>query len=124
MKRAKIKKLLCIVLGFICLALGAVGIVLPLLPTTPLVLLAAFCFASGNKRLEAWLIRSRLFGPFIEGYRTGQGISKRRKVVTIVYLWVGLITSMIVIRTTTIYIILSLVGTAVTAHLLIMKTKK
>lgn len=123
MKSSKVKKMFYVALGFICLALGAAGVVLPLLPTTPLILLAAFCFASGNKKLEAWLLRSRLFGPFIENYRTGQGISKRRKAVTIAYLWVGLVASMLIIRTTAIYLILGMVGIGVTIHLLMLKTK-
>ena len=120
----KMKKLLYISLGFICLMLGAVGVVMPLLPTTPLVLLAAICFSRGSKRLDNWLSRSRLFGPFIVNYRTGLGISKCRKIASIVFLWVGLITSMAVLRTTTIYIILCIVGVGVTIHLLMIKTKK
>ena len=120
----RMKKILLIVLGFISLVLGMVGLVLPLLPTTPLVLLAAICFSAANQRLYEWLRQNRLFGPYIEAYRAKQGISKTRKIVTIAYLWVGLITSMIVIRTTTIYIVLTIVGVGVTVHLLMMKTKK
>ncbi|MCL2718632.1 MAG: YbaN family protein [Lachnospiraceae bacterium] len=97
---------------------------MPLLPTTPLVLLAAICFSAANEKLNNWLSRSRLFGPYIENYRTGQGISKCRKIVSVVYLWIGLVTSMIVIQTTAIYIILSIVGIGVTIHILMIKTKK
>jgi len=118
------KKILLIISGFICLILGGVGIILPLLPTTPLVLLAAICFSAANEKLNNWLSRSRLFGPYIENYRTGQGISKCRKIVSVVYLWIGLVTSMIVIQTTAIYIILSIVGIGVTIHILMIKTKK
>jgi len=120
----KFKAWLLIASGFVCLTLGMVGVVLPLLPTTPLVLLAAVCFSAANKRLYEWLRRNRLFGPFIENYRTGQGISKFHKIASIVYLWVGLISSMIVIRTTAIYIILSIVGVCVTIHLLMIRTKR
>jgi len=117
------KKLLYISLGFIFLTLGTIGLVLPLLPTTPLVLLAAICFSYSNKRLEEWLCRNRIFGSFIENYRTGSGISKLHKYTSIAFLWLGLITSMIVIRTPMIYIVLSLVGVGVTIHLLMIKTK-
>jgi len=123
MKQMKMRNLLFIALGFIFLTLGMVGVVLPLLPTTPLVLLSAICFSYGSKRLEGWLCRSRIFGPFIDNYRTKRGISKLRKVVTIIYLWFGLITSMVIIRTVMIYVILGVVGVGVTIHLLMIKTR-
>jgi len=118
------KKLLLIIAGFTCLFLGAVGVVMPLLPTTPLVLLAAICFSSVNERFYEILRRNRIFGPFIENYRTKQGISKRHKIGSIIFLWTGLLTSMIVIRTPTIYLILTTVGICVTIHLLLLKCKK
>jgi len=124
MNSIKAKKLLFIALGFIFLILGGIGVFLPLLPTTPLVILSSICFSYGSKRLEGWLCRNRIFGPYIENYRTGQGISKLHKIGSIAFLWVGLITSMIVIRTTMIYIILCIVGIGVTTHLLMIKTKK
>jgi len=119
-----IKKLLLIVLGFSSLALGVVGIVLPILPTTPFVLLSAACFSASSERFDTWLRCSRLFGPFIENYRTKQGISKLRKVATLAFLWTGLSISMIVVRTPMIFIILSIVGIGVTIHILMIKTKK
>ena len=118
------KKILLVVAGFMCLILGGAGVVLPLLPTTPLVLLAAICFSSSNKKIEAWLIRSRLFGPFIENYRTGRGISKQRKIFTIAFLWTGLICSMYFIGTIMVCILLCCIGVGVTVHLLMLKTAK
>jgi len=120
----RIKKLLYIALGFIFLALGVVGIALPVLPTTPFVLLAAGCFSVGSKRVDDWLRRSRLFGPYIENYRKKQGISMRRKIATLVFLWVGLAISMIIVRTPLIFVILSLVGICVTIHILMIRTKR
>ena len=52
-------------LGFICLALGALGLFLPIVPTTPFVLLAAWCFARSSEKWHARLLRSELFGPMI-----------------------------------------------------------
>jgi len=117
------KKLLLIIAGFTCLLLGAVGVVMPLLPTTPLVLLAAICFSSANERFYEILRRNRIFGPFIENYRTKQGISKLHKFGSIAFLWFGLLTTMLVIRTSKIYLILSIVGICVTIHLLMLKSK-
>ena len=120
----EVKSIVLMALGFIFLALGAIGIFIPVLPTTPFVLLSAACFSSSSKKLNDWLLRSRLFGPFIENYRTGQGISKSRKIVSIPFLWTGLIVSMVIVRTTLTYIILCMVGVGVTIHLLTIKTRK
>jgi hypothetical protein len=116
-----LKKFLLVAAGFISLILGVVGIILPVLPTTPFVLLSAACFSAGNQRLDAWLRRSRLFGPFIENYRTGRGISPLHKTASIAFLWVGLIISMTVTDTAWLYAVLTLVGIGVTVHLLKIK---
>ena len=105
------------------MGLGAVGVVLPVMPTTPFVLLAAFCFSSGSKAFYEWLCRNRIFGQYIENYRTKQGITKRHKVASIIFMWMGMITSAAILRTLHVYIILLLVGTGVTIHLLTIKTK-
>ena len=118
-----IKKNFFVICGFISLALGTAGIVLPGLPTTPFVLLAAYCFSLGSKRFDIWLRRNRLFGPYIENYRTKQGISKRRKAVTIVYMWIGMFVSMAIIGTIWIVPLLGFIGVGVTIHILMLKTK-
>ena len=69
--------------GLFFVAVGAVGIVVPGLPTTPLLLLAAACFARSSPRLYAWLLRNKTFGPLIEDYRAGRGVSMRVKVSAI-----------------------------------------
>jgi len=119
----KPKQILLTTLGLACLALGAIGAFLPVLPTTPFVLLAAGCFSASSKRLGAWLGRSRFFGPYIEHYRTKQGIKLSLKITSLIILWAGLIASMISIRAIWAYIVLCLVGVGVTVHLLLIKTK-
>ena len=119
-----LKKRLLIISGFISLGLGALGVALPVLPTTPFVLLAAICFSAGNSKYALWLKKNRVFGPYIENYRTKQGISITHKVASIAFLWVGLIISMIVTRSTTVIIILLVVGVGVSIHILMIKTKK
>ena len=61
------------------MAIGAIGVVVPGLPTTPLLLLAAACFARSSPRLYAWLLRNPTFGPLIEDFRAGRGVSVRVK---------------------------------------------
>lgn len=65
--------------GLLALGTGIVGIVVPLLPTTPFVILAAFCFARSNPRLEAWLLRHPRFGPMIRAWRARRVIPLRAK---------------------------------------------
>jgi len=113
-----------IVIGFISLGLGAVGVILPVLPTTPFVLLAALCFSASNKKYYDWLRQNRVFGPYIENYHTKQGIRIRHKIASIVFLWTGLTISMFIVKTVYIYAILGIVGVCVTIHLLLIKTKK
>jgi uncharacterized membrane protein YbaN (DUF454 family) len=61
-------KPLYIAVGWLCLGLGFVGIFLPLLPTTPFVLLAAFCFSRSSARLHRWLLAQPTFGPIIRDW--------------------------------------------------------
>lgn len=65
--------------GFVAVALGLAGIPLPLLPTTPFLLLAAFCFARGSKRWHDWLLAHRIFGPYIAAFREGRGPTPLQK---------------------------------------------
>ena len=65
--------------GLLALAAGIAGIVLPLLPTTPFVLLAAFCFSRSSARLEAWLLAHPRFGPLIQAWRQHHAIPLRAK---------------------------------------------
>lgn len=66
--------------GWAALGLGGIGIVLPLLPTVPFVILAAFCFARGNPALERWLVEHRTYGPHIRAWRTRGAISRKGKI--------------------------------------------
>jgi len=66
-------------LGLLCVALGLIGIAVPLLPTTPLILLAAFCFARSSERLHHWLLSHRQFGPVISDWRERGVVSRRAK---------------------------------------------
>jgi uncharacterized membrane protein YbaN (DUF454 family) len=67
------------VLGALLLAVGIIGVVLPLVPTTGPVILAAFCFARSSRRFHDWLIHHPRFGPVIADFRAGRGIPRRTK---------------------------------------------
>lgn len=70
----EVKRLAWLGGGLAALGLGAAGVVLPLLPTTPFILLAVYCFARSSPRLHAWLIGHRRFGPLIEAWRRERAI--------------------------------------------------
>jgi len=67
--------------GIVSLGVGALGVVLPLLPTTPFVLLAAFAFAKSAPRLQQWLVQHRIFGPIITDWETHGAIALRYKIL-------------------------------------------
>lgn len=75
---------LWLVCGGVCLATGFVGIALPLLPTTPFILLAAFCFSRGSERYEHWLLTHPRFGPMVRDWRAHRAVPLRAKQFAIV----------------------------------------
>ncbi|MDO9544945.1 MAG: YbaN family protein [Synergistaceae bacterium] len=119
----RIKKTFLIVAGVVSIALGGIGVFLPLLPTTPFVLLAAGCFAGSSPAMHRWLCRSRFFGEYIENYRTNAGVSKSIKIRAIVFLWAGLALSAAAVHKPLVRVILAVVGICVSTHLLMMKAK-
>ncbi|WP_164661492.1 YbaN family protein [Tropicibacter sp. Alg240-R139] len=68
-----------VVLGVFCMALAMIGVVLPLLPTVPFLLLAAFCFARSSERLHDWLLSHQIFGPMIVDWNTSGAIRPAAK---------------------------------------------
>lgn len=77
--RAPIARAAWFLAGWTALALGFIGVVTPLLPTTPFILLAAFCFARSSPRLHSWLTRHPTFGPMIENWARHGAIPRRAK---------------------------------------------
>ena len=73
------RRIVLIVLGLVSLVLGAIGIFVPLLPTTPLVLLAAFAFANSSETLHQWLLDHNVFGPLIDNWHRHRAISRGAK---------------------------------------------
>ncbi len=76
--------------GTLAVALGIIGIFLPLLPTTPFLLLAAFFYARGSERFYAWLIGNRWLGDYLRRYREGRSMTRRHKAITLALLWIGI----------------------------------
>ena len=76
------------VAGTISLVVGAVGIVLPVLPTTPLLLLAFACYCRSSKRMTRWILTNRYFGEYIRRYMEGKGIPLKTKILALTILWI------------------------------------
>lgn len=78
-----LKKAFFIALGCISLALGTIGIVLPILPTVPFYLLTAFCFANSSERLHDWFIHTTVYKKYIGSYFRRRGMTKKAKCLLI-----------------------------------------
>lgn len=121
--RASLRKGLLISAGVLSVGLATAGIFLPLLPTTPFLLLAAACFIRSSNRLYQWLINHKWFGTYIRNYREHKAVTKRTKIVIILLLWGTLGYSAFgVIDVLGVRILLSLIGVGVTLHVLRLKT--
>ncbi|MEN8191355.1 MAG: YbaN family protein [Bacteroidota bacterium] len=120
---SKTAKYLLITAGTLSIILGFIGIFLPLLPTTPFMLLAAALFSKSSDRFYNWLINNRFFGSFIKNYREGKGISIQVKFISLTSLWL-IIGSTIIYAVENIFIKIGLliIAIGVTIHLLLIPT--
>ena len=78
------------IFGWFSLVMGVIGIFLPLLPTTPFILLAAACFARSSPRFYAWITSHHRYGPMIGNYLAGKGLPVKAKVMAISLLWISI----------------------------------
>ncbi|MEC5424625.1 YbaN family protein [Virgibacillus sp. C22-A2] len=118
-----IKNTLLIISGSIALGIGITGIFLPLIPTTPLLLLAAACYVRSSDRLYHWLITNKYFGSYIENYRAGKGIPLKAKVVGVALLWISMLYTIIfVVPLIMVKLLLFLIASFFTWFILKQKT--
>ena len=87
------KKAVLVAAGSVCLALAVLGVFLPLLPTTPFLLLASACYVRSSERLHGWLMGNRVLGPYIRNFKERRGIPLRGRIITVVLLWLPLLYS-------------------------------
>jgi len=113
----RLKILLLTGLGFVFLGLGTVGLLLPIWPTTPFVLLSAACF-SASPQIKARIMRIAFFREHIENYEKRTGLSRKTLVISLCWLWGMLLLSIALTWTLWIACLLLAVGTAVTVHIL------
>jgi len=118
MKKEKLQKRGWFALGLACVGIGALGIVVPLLPTTPFILLAAMCFTKSSPRLHRWLATHKTLGPYLMRYEQKTPFSHKQKTVLLVWLWGGLAFSYLCMQRMAVVPILLLVGILVSMHVL------
>lgn len=119
----KIKKIALVIAGSLSLILGIIGIFLPLLPTTPLLLLAAACYIRSSKKLYTFLINNKYLGSYIKDYQEKGAVSKKTKIIALCFLWLSIGGSVLfVITKLFIKFILISIAVGVTIHILRLKT--
>ena len=117
-------KILLITLGTFLIGISIVGIFIPVLPTTPLLLLAAALYAKSSRRFYNWLINNRILGRYIKDYREGKGIPLKVKIITISILWITIgYSAIFAIDILWVRILLVLIAVGVTIHIASMKPK-
>ncbi len=114
-----------IVTGTLFVGLGILGIFMPVLPTTPFLLLAAACYARSSQRFYDWLLTNKWFGNYIRNYLQGKGVSLKVKVLTIALLWLTIGCSVtFAVQVFLVRLILILIAIGVSIHILSVRTLK
>ena len=118
-------KPILIVAGTLFVGLAILGIFLPVLPTTPFLLLAAACYTRSSQRFYCWLLNNRWFGVYIKNYRQKKGMPLKIKILTVVLLWLTILVSVIfAVQSLAVRIILIIIALCVSWHILSLKTLK
>lgn len=104
--------------GMLALAAGVIGVVVPVMPTTPFLLLATACFLRGSERMRRWMLTNRWFGEYLRRYREGRGIPARTKVGAIAFLWTGIgLSATMFLESWIVRSVLLVVAVGVTVHI-------
>jgi len=110
------------ILGTLFLLLGIAGLVLPLVPTTPFLLLASACYVRGSERLNNWLMSHKYLGPYIINIKDKRGMPIKAKIITITLLWISLVFSIYKVELLLLEAMLLIVGIGVTTLIFKLKT--
>lgn len=111
------------ILGLLCVGLGFLGILLPILPTTPFILLAALLFSFSNQNLARWLERNRTFGPYLKHWKEGTGIPKTVKIKVLLLLWASLSFTFFLLQKPMLIAMLATIGSIVSIYIISIKPR-
>jgi uncharacterized membrane protein YbaN (DUF454 family) len=110
--------------GMCAVALGVLGMFLPLLPTVPFLLLATFCFSKSSPAWKEKILRHPFIGKPLREWLQYKGIRKKGKIFSLLFLWTGILISIYFVAILWIRVVLLIVAVAVTLHILSFKTIK
>ena len=110
--------------GTITLILGIVGIFLPILPTTPFLLVSATAYAKSSSRFHHWLLYNKILGSYIRNYREGLGMPIKVKIITLSFLWLMILIATLMVPILWVQIILIIIALAVSIHIVLIRPKK
>lgn len=122
-----IKRILWVAGGTLSFLIGLIGVVIPILPTTPLIILAGFCYGKSSPRLHHWLITNKYFGKYIQDYQKGHGVPIRVKLFAVAFVWIGIVSSLFVIPLSFVKALMITIGIGVTIFIMtspLLKEKK
>jgi uncharacterized membrane protein YbaN (DUF454 family) len=122
---SKLSRYFYTISGFLLVAIGVIGIFLPVLPTTIFLILASACFVKSSPKANEWLRNHKILGIYIKNYQDKTGLTVKAKIFNIVFLWLMILTSAFLLTEKfPIRILLLATASGVTIHLLMIKTKK
>ena len=121
--RSPVLRYVLLVCGCISVVLGVIGIFLPVLPTTPFLLLAAACFARSSTRFYQLLVKHPTLGPWIRDYLDGQGLPLKGKVWALLLMWASISVSMWVVPLLWVRLFMLMSAICVTVYILKQKTR-
>ena len=119
-----LKKKLYIAFGFLAVALAIIGVFIPGLPTVPFLLVALFCFERSSKKYHDMIMNNKYFGPVLQDYYSGKGLTLSIKIKAILFLSCGMVFSIYKIQNLHARIALAVVWLGVAIHIILLKTKE
>jgi uncharacterized membrane protein YbaN (DUF454 family) len=121
----RLRRTLLFIAGSLSLVVGMIGIIVPVLPTTPFLLLAAICYARSSSRCYRWLVTNRVFGRYLDDYLQGRGVDWKVRSGALLLLW-SVITLTAVLFTDRLWVrlLLFLMAVAVTVHVVTLKGRE
>lgn len=111
--------------GILLVAIGVIGIFLPVLPTTIFLILASACFVKSSPKANEWLRNHKILGVYLKNYQDKSGLTIKSKVINIIFLWITIsVSAFLLTESLPIKILLFAIATGVSIHLIMIKTKK
>lgn len=112
------KRMIFLIIGCVCLALGCVGIVLPILPTAPFFLATVFCFSQSSQKLHDWFLGTRMYKNNLESYVKGEGMTAKTKAKILIMVTALMVFGFVIMLRKDLYIPCAILACVWTAHII------